>query len=71
MRHTALLNKIESFCRRTGMGETTLARKAKIYPQIVQRLRGGHSILVKTEERLVAFMDEYKPEKAPTQRSAS
>lgn len=70
MRHEILLNQIEDFCEKTGMGETTLARKAKIYPQIVQRLRGGHSILVKTEERLTAFMRDYCPD-APQNRSAS
>ncbi|UMM63118.1 hypothetical protein [Aristophania vespae] len=66
MRHEALLSQIERFCERTGMGETTLGRKAKTDPRIVHRLRSGCSLLLKTEERLQTFMRNYEKNALPT-----
>lgn len=56
-----ILNQIEAFCARHGMGVTTFGRSVIGDPNLVGNLRNGRSLTLKTANAIVSFMSTYTP----------
>ena len=56
------LEFIESFLKETGMSATTLGIKAKNDPKFVFNLRDGTESREDTQNKVLDFINNYKPE---------
>lgn len=56
IRHSSLLNDIDDFLSRTGMGVSYFGKAGCGNSEVVARLRSGCRIWPETEEKLRAFM---------------
>lgn len=56
-----LIESIESYCRQTGMAESTFGRRSVNDGKFVGRLRGGKSVTLRTMERIQSFMQANPP----------
>jgi len=56
IRHQDLLDEIDSFLARTGMGPSYFGKIACGNSELVQRLRRGRRIWPETEEQVRSFM---------------
>ena len=60
----ALLGEIESFCRATGIAESTFGRQAVNDGKLCLRLRNGKDVTLETANRIRAFIERGAPESA-------
>ncbi|HEX7045342.1 MAG TPA: hypothetical protein VF203_12085 [Burkholderiales bacterium] len=67
---TNLLHEIASFCRDTGMAESTFGRRAVNDGKFVARLRFGGRVTTQTEARIRAFIAQHR-RNAPAPAAAS
>ena len=65
-----LLNRIERFCLRHHMAETTFGRLVKNDTALVSRIRNGRNIGIRTVERINCWMRDYTPDAAERQKKA-
>jgi len=56
MRHSTLLEEIEDYLSRTGMGESYFGKVAVRNSELVARLRNGGRVWPETEEAVRQFM---------------
>src|SRR6202521_1549297 len=56
MQSDQVLHEITTFCRRTGLAESTFGRRAVNDGKLVQRLRAGGRITIETLDRIRGFM---------------
>lgn len=56
-----LIREIEAWCRRTGIAESTFGRQAVNDGKLVNRLREGKSVTLRTLNRVRAYMREHAP----------
>jgi len=56
-----LLCEIENFLARAGMAETTFGQKSVRDTKLIQRLRSGGSVTLRTAEKVRRFMTDYQP----------
>lgn len=63
-----LLDKIEAFLDRTGMGPTYFGRKAGVGGALVKRLRDGQDVGTRTMDKINAFIRSY-PDHSTRDRS--
>lgn len=54
----ALLGEIESFCRRSGMAESTFGRRAVNDGKLCVRLRGGKGVTLDTAQKIRTFIEQ-------------
>jgi len=57
----SLLGEIESFCRQTGIAESTFGRQAVNDGKLCVRLRNGKDVTLDTAARIRIFIDEHRP----------
>ena len=57
-KHHTLLEAIEAFLSRSGMGATYFGKASSGNSELVQRLRSGGRVWPETEEKVRAFIDE-------------
>jgi len=55
-----LIEEIDAFLGRTGMADTTFGQKAVRDWRLLERLRRGGSVTLKTAHKLREFMREYE-----------
>ena len=60
-----LLHEIETFCRRTGIAESTFGRQAVNDGKLCVRLRNGKDVTLETAAKIRGFIDEH-PSLQPT-----
>jgi ketosteroid isomerase-like protein len=53
----AIIESIESYCRSTGMAETTFGKKVVNDGKLLSRLRDGKSISIETYNRITAEVE--------------
>lgn len=68
--HEAFIESVEKFLARSGMAPTAFGREAIGDPNLVQDLREGRSVGLKTAERITAFISQ-KASPSPEQQGAS
>lgn len=61
----ALLREIESFCRESGMAESTFGRQAVNDGKLCARLRGGKGVTLDTAEKIRTFMERRRAAASP------
>jgi hypothetical protein len=61
----SLLEEIETFCRRTGIAESTFGRQAVNDGKLCVRLRNGKDVTLETAAKIRGFIDEH-PSLQPT-----
>jgi hypothetical protein len=61
---TELIARIDAFLAETGMAHTRFGREAASEPAFVTRLRGGMSPTLGRVNRVIAFMEQYRAERA-------
>ena len=71
MNAEALLQEISSYCRKTGMAESTFGRRAVNDGKLVSRLRFGGRITTETAERVRSFIRGESPPVAPSAKPAN
>jgi hypothetical protein len=57
-----LLGEIETFCRQTGIAESTFGRQAVNDGKLCLRLRNGKDVTLDTAARIRSFISEHRPE---------
>jgi hypothetical protein len=62
-----MLERIEVFCRDTGMPLSTFGRMAIGDGSLVANLRSGRSLTLKSAQRLLDFMTTYAPDAQPAE----
>jgi len=60
----SLLLEIESFCRRSGMAESTFGRLAVNDGKLCMRLRSGKDVTLETANKIKSFITENQPQQA-------
>lgn len=60
----SLLQEIESFCRRSGMAESTFGRLAVNDGKLCMRLRSGKDVTLETANKIKSFIDDNQPPQA-------
>jgi hypothetical protein len=65
-----LLAEIDAFLHATGMPETQFGQKACGNWLLMERLRGGGSVTLKTADRIRTFMSENRPARERRRRVA-
>lgn len=60
-----LIADIEAYCAKHGMAETTFGRLSVNDGKLVERLRGGKSITLKTLDTINSFLAAPRPTPAP------
>ena len=66
MNHAAadsLLEEIETFCRRSGIAESTFGRQAVNDGKLCVRLRNGKDVTLETAAKIRGYIDEHQPQK--------
>lgn len=61
----ALLGEIESYCRASGIAESTFGRRAVNDGKLCARLREGKSVTLETAERIRSFIREHQAPRMP------
>lgn len=61
-----LLTSILAYCKRRRISPSTLGQNAVKNSKLVERLRSGGSVSLRTAERVRAYMDANPPEGDPT-----
>lgn len=59
MNEATLLNEIDAFIKRTGMGESYFGFQAARNSALVKRLRAGRNVELRTAERVKKFISTY------------
>src|SRR5690554_1276107 len=59
-----LLLEIESFCRLSGMAESTFGRLAVNDGKLCMRLRSGKDVTLETAKKIRSFINENRPPQA-------
>ncbi|HEU4619775.1 MAG TPA: hypothetical protein VFV10_17185 [Gammaproteobacteria bacterium] len=57
----SLLGEIETFCRRSGMAESTFGRQAVNDGKLCARLRSGKDVTLETAEKIRTYITRYQP----------
>ena len=57
----SLLEEIESFCRRSGIAESTFGRQAVNDGKLCVRLRSGKDVTLETASKIRIFISEHQP----------
>ncbi|HEX7043683.1 MAG TPA: hypothetical protein VF203_03620 [Burkholderiales bacterium] len=60
----SLLLEIETFCRRSGMAESTFGRLAVNDGKLCMRLRSGKDVTLETANKIKSFITENQPQQA-------
>lgn len=66
-----LATDIEKFLSETGLAESTFGEKALNDRHFVKQLRKGRRVWPETEQKIRAFMSEYKPADLPETTEAA
>lgn len=61
----ALLGEIQSYCRASGIAESTFGRRAVNDGKLCARLREGKNVTLETAERIRRFIKEQQPPRTP------
>lgn len=56
-----LIARIDAFLAKTGMAPTTFGRNACGDVNLVARLKGGASVRTPTYDKIMKYINEYKP----------
>lgn len=65
-----LLAEIDAFLAASGMAETTFGKKAAGNSQVVDRMRDGSSVTLRTADRIRRFIAESQPDRGGRRRVA-
>ena len=65
-----LLAEIDTFLVMSGMAATTFGKRAANNSQVVERMREGGSITLKTADRIRRFIRDNVPDERPRRRVA-
>ncbi|HLF10668.1 MAG TPA: hypothetical protein VJA26_05595, partial [Gammaproteobacteria bacterium] len=57
----SLLGEIESFCRQSGIAESTFGRQAVNDGKLCLRLRDGKDVTLETAKKIRVFISEHQP----------